>query len=332
MLDHLNVVQRGTEENTAECPFCGGNHSLQFNDVKGLWICFKCGESGTAKKLVEMLNGTYLEPEIELAEFSKSLRALSAESYDPPRMLPESMLLRYSNRTSEPHKLWKSRGFDKSACTRWELGFDPLYENGGALTLPYRSPSTRHLDGIIFRVVEPGDGPRYRFPKGFSRSSSLYGSWLESDYHGVASANYAVLVEGPTDAVRVDQADVRTMAQYGSSISAGQIRLLHRLGVHRLILFYDYDRAGLRATEKGTYLADQFEVGRVRWSRKKYCWHGTVCGCPFGAKHHDTWVAHTSNGKCPAMRTCKCGRVHEPDPCSLELEEIRHMVARAAEV
>lgn len=327
MLDHLNVVQRGTEENAAECPFCGGRSSLQFNDVKGVWICFKCGESGTAKKLVQLLNGTYAEPEIDLANLSKELRELQEQSYEPARFLPESILLRYSNRTSAPHRLWQARGFDKKVCDRWELGFDPLADRGGALTLPYRSPDTRHLDGIIFRAVEPGDGPRYKFPKGFAKAKSLYGSWIPASYPGTIT-----LVEGPTDAIRVDQALHRAMAQYGSSISAGQIRLLHRLGTRRLVLFYDYDRAGLRATEKGEHLADEFEVRRVRWNRKKYCWHGTVCGCPFGFKEKDIWIAHTSTGNCPSMRACKCGRIHEPDPCSLELKEIQNMVKRAVEV
>lgn len=329
MLDHLNVVQRGTEENTAECPFCGGRASLQFNDVKGLWICFKCGESGGAKKLVELLNGTYREPEMDLADLSRELRELAEQSYEPERRLPENILLRYSNRTSQPHRLWQARGFDKATCDKWELGFDALADHGGALTLPYRSPETHHLDGIIFRAVEPGDGPRYRFPKGFARSNSLYGSWIEPP---ASDSDVRVIVEGPTDAIRVGQIDVGSVGQYGSSISAGQVRLLHRLGVRKAVLFYDYDRAGLRATAKGEHLADEFEVGKVRWNRKKYCWHGTVCGCPFGMKYKDVWISHTSVGNCPSMRVCKCGRVHEPDPCSLELTEIRSMVKRAVDV
>lgn len=324
MHDHLDVLQTGAGENVCVCPFCTGR-SLYFNDVKGLWNCFKCGEGGSAKKLVELLQGTYQEPEMDFLEVSRDLHDLSADAYDPPRLLPESVLLRYRHRTQEPHKLWLARGFDKKLCDRWELGFDPLADNGGAMTLPYRSPSTNHLDGIIFRAVESGSWPRYRFPKGFARSRSVYGSWLlESDT--------CTIVEGPTDAIRVDQSGNPAGAQYGSSISAGQIRLLHRLGVRNLVLFYDYDRAGLRATEKGRHLAEEFDVRAVRWNRKKYCWHGTVCGCHFGSVHKDIWTLHTSDGTCIRKRECRCGRVHEPDPCSLELEEIRNMVKKAVEV
>jgi len=331
MHDHLDVLQEGAEECVAVCPFCNGR-SLQFNTAKGLWICFKCGEGGNAKKLVEMLQGTYTEPEADFLEISRDLRALAAESYEAPSFLPETVLLRYRNRTREPNWRWLERGFDKKTCDKWELGFDPLAENGGALTLPYRNPATNHLDGIIFRNVNPApDQPRYKFPKGFPRSRSVYGSWLidstVSGHRGSFTLN-----EGPTDAIRVDQAGFPAGGQYGSSISAGQIRLLHRLGVRNLVLFYDYDRAGLRATEKGTHLAEEFNVSKVLWDKEKYCWHGIVCGCPFGSKHKDIWIAHTSNGNCPSMRTCKCGRVHEPDPCSLELEEIGTMHEGAVEV
>jgi Toprim domain len=326
MLNNLTVVQRGSE-NVCGCPFCGGRASLYFKDEDGLWICFKCGEGGNAKKLVELLEGTYVEPEMELAELNEGLRELSGDTYEPERAsVPESMLLRYSHRTREPHRKWLERGFDKEACDRWELGFDPLADKGGALTLPFRSPETRHLDGIIFRHLEPGSGPRYRFPKGFARNRSLYGSWL-------VESPSVDLVEGPTDAVRVSQAGITAVSQYGSSTSVGQTRLLHRLGVQSVVLFFDYDRAGLRATEKAVrYLADEFDVYRVRWSRKRYCWHGTVCGCRTGDKYRDVWIDHTSSGNCPSMRKCRCGRVHEPDPCSLELEEIRHMHTKAVEV
>lgn len=326
MYDHLDVLGADGEEHLCVCPICGGR-SLYFNDHKGLWKCFKCAEGGSARKLVELLDGTYSEPEMSLSELNADLAALSADPYEPPRIIPESMLLRYSNRTATPHQHWLDRGFDKETCTKWELGFDALGENGGQLTLPYRSPATGHLDGIIFRALNPGEGPRYRFPKGFKRSLSLYGSWIPQYTSGSVS-----LVEGPTDAIRVSQTGRSAFSQYGSSVSTGQTRLLHRLGITSLVLFYDYDRAGLRATEKGEHLAEEFFVRKVRWSREKYCWHETVCGCPFGDTRKAIWITHTTVGNCPVKRPCKCGRVHEPDPGSLPLEEIEDMHRKAVEV
>jgi hypothetical protein len=106
--------------------------------------------------------------------------------------------------------------------------------------------------------------------------------------------------------------------------------LLYRLGVKRLILFYDYDRAGLRATEKGSHLAEEFFVDRVVWNREKYCWHSKVCGCKNISK--DGWIEHTSSGNKCLLKNCRCGRIHEPDPCSLELDEIREMHERTVAV
>lgn len=329
-MQHLTIVSEYGDECVASCPFCSGSATLYFNDVKGVWVCFKCGEKGTSKSLVEMLDGTYTEPEIELAQISDQLRSLGSDVQHLVRPLSDSYLRRF-RQPGRPHELWTVRGFDEATCDRWELGYDFL---GDALTLPYRDPATGQAAGIIRRLVNPGNGPRYQFLPGFARNRSLYGSWLLSTdtVAGKRTANEkVVLAEGPTDAVRVDQSGkCSAVAQYGSSISAGQIRLLHRLDVRKLVLFYDYDRAGLTATEKGSRLAEEFEVDKVVWDREKYCWHTRVCGCSRNSK--DDWLEHTANlVNCPSPRKCKCGRVHEPDPGSLDLKTISNMLNKAVQ-
>jgi DNA primase len=330
MYQHLDVVQEGAnEECCCVCPFCGGKTSLQFNDEKGLWICFKCGEKGTARTLVQMLEGTYTEPEVDLAQISAELRSLECSVSEPAKPLADSYLARFC-RPGVPSEHWIARGFDEVTCARWELGYDFL---GDRLTLPYRDPFTRKLAGIIFRAVGQVEGPRYKFPFGFARSGSLYGSWLVgSDADAGNPADEVVIGEGPTDAIKIGQTEAQAVAQYGSSISTGQVRLLHRLGIRRIVLFYDYDRAGLRATEKGIHLAESFDVERVVWDRDEYCWHTWICGCRKGNENHDTAVEHTSAGNCWHPRRCKCGRTHEPDPGSLEPKTIDKMLGRTVGV
>lgn len=317
MNQHLDVVHESTEECMCACPFCGGSSSLGFNDVKGLWICFKCGEKGTAKMLVEMLEGVYTDPEVELDEISAELRSLERDVQQVQKSIPESYLRRFSP-SGRVHDLWRARGFDSATCLRWELGYDFLTSR---LTLPFRDPFTGGLAGIFFRATE-GDGPRYQYPKGFARSSSLYGSWFLAD----SSSVYAVLSEGPTDAISISRRNESSAAVYGSSVTQGQVRLLHRLGVKTVTTFFDYDRAGLRVTAKAEALAAEFNVEKVVWDREKYCWHRLVCGCGECDKF-DLNVCRRGRRK-----RCLCGRKHEPDPGSLKSKEIDKMLGRTVSV
>jgi DNA primase len=332
LYSYLDPGAEQHDEVQCTCPWCGGNSSLWFNDVKGVWHCFKCGEGGNALDLVEKMEGTYREPEIEVEQISAELRSIGRDTHDAPRVLSEAYLRQF-RKPGSVHELWAARGFDAAVCDRWELGYDFL---GDTLTLPYRAPFTGHVEGIIYRRTDAGDGPRYKFPAGFARRSSLYGSWLLAPgamAEGRGPVGEVFVEEGPTDAVRVSQTGLDTVAQYGSSISAGQVRLLHRLDVRRLVLFYDYDRAGIRATEKGSRLAEEFEVEKVVWDRDKYCWHNKVCGCDAARRSKDVWLEHTANSQlCTRFRSCKCGRIHEPDPCSLELKEIENMSRKKVKV
>lgn len=311
----LDVVYQSTEECMCACPFCGGTASLGFNDVKGLWICFKCGEKGSAKTLVEKLDGTYTEPEVELAYLSDELRLLELDVQQGQTSLPESYLLRF-HQPGRIHESWRARGFDAGVCDRWELGYDFLTDR---LSIPFRDPFTGRLDGIVFRALG-GDGPRYQYPKGFARRTSLYGSWFVPG----SSSRDVVLGEGPTDAVSIGRAAELSLSQYGSSLAEGQVVLLHRLGVSSAILFYDYDRAGIAATRKTSEQVSDISLEKVVWDREKYCWHRKVCGCP--GKQHQT----DRMGFCPRKRRCSCGRIHEPDPGSLKPKEIDQMLGRTA--
>ena len=302
MAQYLTVVYESTDECMCACPFCEGKASLGFNDVKGLWICFKCGEKGSAKTLVEKLEGKYTEPEVDLVEISDELRLLERDVQQVQSSLPEAYLRRF-HQPGRVHQIWRDRGFEVSVSDRWELGYDFLT---GRLAIPFRDPFTGRLAGVIFRATD-GSLPRYQYPRGFARRSSLYGSWFGVD----SEIKHAVLVEGPTDTVNVGRAatDSRSLlplGQYGSSISAGQVRLLHRLGITSATLFYDYDRAGLHAAEQAQEAAGStLLLDKVVWDKKRYCWH--------------------------SKEECRCLRIHQPDPGSLRVKEIRQMLERTIE-
>lgn len=305
------------------CPYCGRKASLQFNVIKGLFNCFGCGIGGSAKKLVKYLGGSYQNPGIDLSQLQNALDALNQPQPEGPRIYPESYLARFGGK---PHEYWTAgRGFSEETVSRWGLGYDPLGPTlagervGPGCTIPFRNPDGGLL-GVIFRRL--GDGfPRYIYPRGFDRLGSLFGSWNLRHVEGEAAV---VLVEGSTDCIRVWQYGFPAVAQYGSSLSARQVLILRRECVREVVLFYDYDAAGIKATKQARSELDGFVIRAVTWDEAKYCWHEKICGCP--AKHQ---VLDPEFAQCKRKIRCRCGRIHEPDPGKLSGDEIRDMVSSA---
>lgn len=321
---NLTIVVRGSSEWMCACPYCGRNSSLQFNVNKGLFNCFGCGEGGSAKKLVKHLGGSYRTPGIDLTQLQEQLNALNRPAPQGPRTYPESYLARFGGK---PHDYWThNRGFSEDTVRRWGLGFDPLGPTlaneriGPCCTIPYRNPDGDLL-GVIFRRL--GDGfPRYIYPRGFDRLGSLFGSWNLRDVSGNAPV---VLVEGSTDCIRVCQTGLHAVAQYGSSLSAQQVLILRRSCVREVVLFYDYDAGGLKATKQARSALDGFIIRAVNWDSNVYCWHEKLCGC---AERHQ--VLDPDFAQCRRKVRCRCGRIHEPDPGKLSSTEIQDMVSSAS--
>ena len=311
---YLDVVIRGSREYMAVCPFCSGASSLQFNIELGLWNCFRCDAKGNAKQLVRRLGGIYSDPVVSTEMLHKTLDRMrinkkKREQDEGPRVYDESFLERYKF----DDVYWTEiRGFDDETIKAWDLGYDPIMDRH---TIAYRNPDGELL-GIIHRLKGDLDPhtPRYIYPEGFDRKSSLFGSWK------IASRK-AAIVEGSTDVIALSQTKVPAVAQYGSSITESQVRLLHRLGIQELVLFYDYDEAGRKAEEKSREAIKGIVLRTVVWDTAKYCWHEKLCGC---GEH--TW---RNIGKCQQKYRCKCGRKHGVDPGTLPPKERKRMYREA---
>ena len=283
---HLEIVIHGTPECMCRCPFCDGKSSLQFNTDNGLWVCFRCDEKGNAKTLVRKLGGTYTNPAVSVESIYKrldQLRILNKNKDKKPQIFDESILRRYNF----PTDYWSKRGFSDTTIAKWGLGYDPITDRH---TIPYRNVDGELL-GVIQRLHDPDINIRYIYPDGFDRKQSLFGSWL---LHGIRKI---ALVEGSTDVISMDDVDRPSGGQYGSSISSFQARLLHRLGAREVVLFYDYDEAGRKATEKSREMLDGLILRTVQWDTNKYCWHEKLCGCGY----HD-W---RTIAKCQNRFKCK---------------------------
>ena len=88
----------------------------------------------------------------------------------------------------------------------------------------------------------------------YRKSRVLYG--LKHAKRAIRTEREAVVVEGYADVVSLWDAGVRNVvAASGTALTAGQIDLLKRLDVQRLVLLFDADAAGQSAAQKGIVAA-----------------------------------------------------------------------------
>lgn len=236
---HLGLRIVTGEEATLLCPLHPDSHpSMRFNLRKGLWLCNACGARGNVHQLADALHVTVTDEGVSPEALQRRLRAATTRNGHPTRhapSMPEEALKRFVH-----HPYWsEQRGFSQKTIYRFGLGWDPVTD---MLTIPVRD-SYGHLLGIIYRRFS--GRPRYSYPKGFARGKSLFASWMiRGEIHSV------VLVEGPLDAIALWNAEIPSVALLGSSISPGQVDLLRKLDIHRVLVMLDNDAAGIAATAK----------------------------------------------------------------------------------
>lgn len=224
MLEDLGVsITRETErELETLCPFHDDRHpSFYVNKESGAWICHSGCGAGSFFDLYEKLHTLDLQP----------VRTRSETS--PP--IPVDMALADLI----------DRGFTPAMLERWEIAY-----NGdvGAIEIPCYAVDD-HLVGYIFRMPE-GVRPKYRHPEGFQKSLMLFGMHKLLPFK--EKRKEVVLVEGPLDAIWLQEAGVPAVAILGSRLSAEQVSILYDLSVHTATLAFDNDAAGLMATALAT--------------------------------------------------------------------------------
>lgn len=83
----------------------------------------------------------------------------------------------------------------------------------------------------------------------YHKSNELYGLYLAK--HAIVKHNRCFLVEGYTDVISMHQSGIENVvASSGTSLTTGQIRLLHRF-TQNITVLYDGDSAGIKASLRG---------------------------------------------------------------------------------
>jgi DNA primase len=148
--------------------------------------------------------------------------------------------------TSGPAALYlQERGISPDTAIAWRLGL-----NASRLMLPIRDGQGRCC-GFSGRSLN-GEEPKYRNSSAdllFQKSQLLFG--LDRAAAAIHSTGEALLVEGPLDVIQLHQAGFcNAVAAMGTALTLEQLQLLQRRGARRLLVVFDGDGAGRRATGK----------------------------------------------------------------------------------
>ena len=277
--NYLKVDSVSGEESICLCPFHDDRKpSFQFNLSSGLYICFSCGAAGSIRSLERRFGVSHRSVGVGLDVLYRKLGELERPDRETRYQSEETL-----GTFRIPTRYWEQkRKLTPETQKMFELGYDIAND---AVTMPVRTVGG-DLFGVTRRFLAADAWPRYKYPKGFHKREHLYGSWLVAEDDSVSSV---ALTEGAIDAMWLWQCGYPAMAIYGSSISDVQIRLLQRLGIRKVTLFFDNDKAGSRIVRqccgwKYSELNDTWKKVRDLDIRRKFVvekvdWTGIPARC-----------------------------------------------------
>jgi DNA primase len=222
----------------ARCPMHNDRRpSFTINMHEGGWRCYAgCGSSGDLARLVVQLTGEALEVvqrrmRQSIPNSVESLMAtLGAGEAEPQPEHPPAL---FYQRGVAPRYMLR-RGFTLETMRKWDVGWD---QENKAVVLPVFDDGK--LIGLIQRRLNRE--PKYYY-EGFRKNCVLFG--ME---HIPADISEVTLVEGPLDAIWLDQCGYPAIASLGASLSDDQAEILYRR-FHSVTIAYDADGAGRRGT------------------------------------------------------------------------------------
>jgi DNA primase len=242
----VQLRRSGPDQYRGCCPIHGGDGRDAFhaNLRKNVFHCFACGAGGGVLDFVAAIDRCSVR-EAALKLFSEtaafgeaaSTRQLVTEKRRP--LSPLGFTLRGIDST---HPYLATRAIASATAEQFGIGF---YTGpgifGGRLVIPIHN-ERGELVGYCGRAVDRSQ-PRYRFPFGFPKSELVF------NLHRAAAAGHAaVVVEGFFDCLKLYQAGVPTVvALMGATLYPPQLDALLR-HFRNLVLMFDGDLAGRRAT------------------------------------------------------------------------------------
>ena len=197
-------------------------------------------------------------------------------------------ILEKSSSGSEALSYLKERGVTDESISKFRLGFAPsdrywlrkflkeksysssFLDDSGLFSRKYRDISlfsgrvifpifSKHNSVIAFGGRALGDNmPKYlNSPESeiFKKSSELYG--LNLAMKEIRKNDFVYIVEGYMDVIAMNQGGVENVvAPLGTALTESHAAVLRR-NCTKVVLLFDGDEAGLKATEKGAYICEK---------------------------------------------------------------------------
>lgn len=254
------------------CPFHEDvNPSMIVDLNEGRWFCFGCGLSGDALKFVKLIekkNGQLndlqcykkylkiinsndrqvLNLKIRKKE-KRTKKELYAQAYDYYHGLRKINWFKLDEDTKKVYDYMQQRGFDKNTLkVKAKITYNESYP------IVFPMIDNGKFKGWVCRTNNPEieKKRKYLYNEGFSRSTTLVGSY--------GSKDYVIVVEGYMDRLKfIKYGEDNVVAILGWKMSDGQIEKLKSKGITKIISALDNDDCGKKGTK---HLEKFFKVTR----------------------------------------------------------------------
>jgi DNA primase len=241
--DYPNLMAAVQSGRGAERPFCcdvhgDSNPSASVNVLKGVWVCYACGAGGRV--------GT--------GDNTKAIKEALAVMRDakPPHVFHPRWLDMFD--IAGPSPYWASR-VGETTARAYRCGTHPTTGNP---TYPLLS-AAGEVWGVVERVDT--DAFKYLYPAGVSVSKTLFG-YRKGNFRTV------IVCEGAGDVMAFHTVGIPkgtlVVGTYGAGVNAPQAELIRNLSPVRVIMAYDNDEAGVKASRRN-YDFGAAQVAVVEW-------------------------------------------------------------------
>lgn len=289
--EHVRLTPAGKGRLKGLCPFHKEKSpSFQVDTEQGYFYCFGCKAGGDVFSFVQRAEnlsfGDALRQLAEKAGVQVEAKYGERSSRDLYDVNAFALAYFREHLPGPALNYLRGRGLSDETIEAFELGYAPegwdgllkrararnlterqlleaglLIENPesgrvydrfrGRVMFPIRDHLGR-LVGFGGRVLDDAKPKYLNTPEtdAFKKGELLYG--LDKARAGLGSGNELVVVEGYMDVITMHQHGFSgAVASLGTALTAEHATLLERLGAQRLVLMFDRDEAGLRATLSG---------------------------------------------------------------------------------